>query len=714
MRARLRPCRSVGAVAAALAAGLSLAFAAASAANAATVDCVRQHAGHALPEPALCLRRAGVPSTHAPDVAARALFAQAERQLAAGRFGEASQALDCVDAVVGVDGDGDARYELTRRRGILDYRSERIPQALSRFQCALQASTAAGDRIAMARDLKNVGASLRRLGDFHGALRALSRSLQINRDAGREDGAVSNNIGDVYRDLQDPVEAMRHYQQARVAFQRAGKPTEAAHVLEAMGETSLDQGDARDAAQRLEEVLQVYHARGERRYELRVYAGLMRAALAMGDVPGARRRAASALAVSTEHGLPLPAPLQLQIARTERLSGHPDAAVARLRGAIALLADGDVDRAGLLDELAASQEATGDPAAAVATLRLANADTLARTRAEHDRDLGWLRMRFETAERDRTIAHLEAQNQRREAALQRRTLWLWLTAAIALILVLSVTLVFLHRQQRARLLDAERRARHDEELARYRREADALAQDRSMLQALLDSRADAVCLLDDEGQVLAANQAACRLLGATDASPVGRSLAAFCGDEDRSEVAAALQRMEDAEAQTVAFERHDGAMRLSAQLAQWAHGDGVIAMALQESPGDAPEPPRASTGVPDVRFDDAGLRDAFRMSLVALMLAVVDAWEQATGSGRLELAEKSRIWRVYIDDGRLRARTMERYLSLSKLPRNPRWRDVLRSAYFVLGQCALDEPVRADLQARLDAVLGHARRSALM
>ena len=95
------------------------------------------------------------------------------------------------------------------------------------------------------------------------------------------------------------------------------------------------------------------------------------------------------------------------------------------------------------------------------------------------------------------------------------------------------------------------------------------------------------------------------------------------------------------------------------------------------------------------------------------MLATVDAWERSTGQGRLELAEKSRIWRVTIDDGRLRARSMERYLTLSKLPQNPRWRDVLRSAYFVLGQCEMDAATRAALQSGVDAVLAYTRRSAL-
>jgi hypothetical protein len=57
---------------------------------------------------------------------------------------------------------------------------------------------------------------------------------------------------------------------------------------------------------------------------------------------------------------------------------------------------------------------------------------------------------------------------------------------------------------------------------------------------------------------------------------------------------------------------------------------------------------------------------------------------------------------------------MERYLSLSKLPRNPRWRDVLRSAYFVLGHCERLAPeAREALQRRVDGILAMTRRDAL-
>jgi two-component system, sensor histidine kinase ChiS len=115
------------------------------------------------------------------------------------------------------------------------------------------------------------------------------------------------------------------------------------------------------------------------------------------------------------------------------------------------------------------------------------------------------------------------------------------------------------------------------------------------------------------------------------------------------------------------------------------------------------------------KADDVEIREEFRRALVELMLTLVETWERTTRTSRLELAEKSRIWRVNIDDGRLRARAMERYLSLAKMPRNPRWRDVLRTAYFVLGQCeSMPERSRDELQRKVDAVLAYTKRDALV
>ncbi len=672
----------------------------------------------------MCLARAGIvaaPGADDDDVIVKTLFAHEKDRMAVSRFDDAESTLDCVEAVIAGSGDNGGghqtvRYELVRRRGILDYRRERIPEALSRFECALSLSKGREDRVAIARDLKNVGTALRRLGDFHGALRASIESLEIQRASGEVAGAVLSNIADIYRGLDEPDEAMRYYNEAYAVLQRRGDRVEAAHVLETMSAVDLDRGVSQQAASWLQQALRTYRESGNRAYEVRVYAGLTRAALASGEIAQARDFSASALAVAAEHDLPLPASLQLQAARVERLSGHADAAAARLRDALGGLAEDDAERAALLEELAASQEAMGDRGAAIATLRRAHAEQVALARAQHDRQLGWLRTRFETAERDRTIAALETENHLRRAELRQRTLLLWLTIAITSAVGLGLWMLLQRRRQRERLQEEARRVRQEEELARYRREADALAEDRSLLQALLDSRDDAVCMLDAEGQVLAANRAACRSLGAGEHAPVGHAIAEFLAIADQAALTSALERMEDTAAQTFDFIARDGTPLL-AHLAQWEHGDGLIVLGLQARVVEGADAASPTTDADDTReasMPDDIRRNEFRRSLVELMLAVIDTWERATGSSRLELAEKSRIWRVAIDDGRLRARAMERYLTVAKLPHNPRWRDVLRSAYFVLGQCTMEAETREDLQRRVDAVLAYTRRSALV
>ncbi|KRD77533.1 hypothetical protein ASE43_10425 [Lysobacter sp. Root983] len=672
-----------------------------------------------LPDPDTCPRRLGLPATAAAPTAAstaEALLAQARERIGGGRFDEAGQALDCAEATLGRDADWSLHYELVRQRGILAYRRELIPEALSRFECALKLSTAHEDRDAIARDLKNVGSALRRLGDFRGALRTLTASLRMQRAQGEVGGAVLNNIADVYRELDDSDEATRHYREALAAFRAQNNRVEAGHVLESLSELSLDRGDAAQAQRWLQEALQTYREAGNRAYELRVYAGLMRTALSRADLAQARQWRQAAFAIASEHKLGLPASLQLQIARSERLEGRADAAAERLRAAIAALPEGGVERIALLEELSLAQEAAGDRAAAIATLRGAHEQERMLSRAQQDRQLGWLRTRFETAERDRTIAGLESENRLRRGELRQRTLLLWLTLAASLAAALAVGLLWMRRRQRARLLDAEREVREEEALARYRRETEALAEDRSLLQALLDSRQDAVCLIDAEGQVLAANRAACELLDADAASPVGQALGDYLGEADREAWAAALEGMEDASEQTLACARRDGAIRLQARLTPWLRGDGLIVLGLREDVAGAV----AMTGLSEATANsddsahDAHLREDFRRALVELMLAVVESWERSTGSSRLELAERSRIWRVTVDDGRLRVRAMERYLSLARLPRRPRWRDVLRSAYYVLSHCTMTAQEREDLQRRVDAALAYTRRRALV
>ncbi len=636
---------------------------------------------------------------------------EVERQLrcAQAHFAEASAST----ASPASAGDTEMGYQLVRRWGILEYRRERLPQALSWFECALKHAESGGDPAATAREQRNLGSVLRRLGDFSGALRALTASLETQRAIGAVDGAVLNNIADVYRDLQDHEAAMRYYREALSAFSAGNEALESAHVLESMSELSLDRGDSTSAQRWLQTALERYREAALPELQLRAHGGLIRAALEADQLKKAREWSVSAQALAAQYQLQTPAYVERQIARSERKVGELAAAESRLRAVIARLADTDIERPALIDELAILLEAQGDLPASLRETRRAHQEQSRLAHAQQDRQLGWLRTRFELSERDHTIAALAADKALNEARLRQRTLVLVLGMALSVAGVLVLWSVQQRRSQRERMRVAAERMHAQEELLRYRREADSMAEDRSLLQALLDSRESAVCLLDAEGQLLAANRSARRLLELDESAPMGHSIIELLFGEDAAALGAALERMEDAEVHGLELRSRNRGPRLQARLSPWGEGEGLVVMELNEGAA-VPESPSDANAASPRAADPQPMHEEFKRSIVELMLAVVDAWERATGSNRLELAEKSRIWRVSIDDGRLRARAMERYLAVSKLPRNPRWRDVLRSAYFVLSQCTLEPAVREELKRRADAVLAYTRRKALV
>ncbi|GAB3347775.1 tetratricopeptide repeat protein [Lysobacter tyrosinilyticus] len=689
----------------ALVATLGLAASVADAAPA----CVARLLPPAMPTAAQC-RREHSPAD--PMAAAQAWLDAAHADTGAGRFDAAAQALDCAQSAI-ANREGPQLYQLVRRRGALAYRREDIPQALRHFECALAVARDQDDTSAIARELSNIGTALRRLGDLRGALQALIQSLDLQRRTGTVGGAVFNNIADVYRKQDDPVQAMAYYQQALEAFRRADNAIEAAHVLESMSALDLDRGIDSHADAWLQQALHTYREHDHYAYQLRVYAGLIRVALLRKEQAQAGQWRIQAMELARRQLLPVPADLYLQAVRSLRKTGQVPDARTLVNQALAVTPADAPERVELLLELAQLQQATGDIASALESERRAHTLERESARAQYDRQLGWLRTRFETAQRDRTIANLAAENRLKQAQLHQRNLLLGLTIVLAVAVGLAVSLVWLRRRQRTRVLEAQRQVHQDAALASYRRETEALNADRARLQALLDSREDAVCLLDAEGQVLAANRAARDLLQGS-AEAMG-TLGDYVIPDDRELLSTALERCEDIASQRIELRTPASARPLQVQLTAWSGSEGLIVLTLREGdhPMDAAPALESGPGEPQSPLEE-DLRDGFRRALVELMLSVVEAWERASGHNSLELAERSRIWRVTIDGGRLRARAMERYLTLAKLPRQPRWRDVLRTAYFVQGHCALSSDDQTIVQQRVEALLTYTRRRALV
>jgi two-component system sensor histidine kinase ChiS len=66
------------------------------------------------------------------------------------------------------------------------------------------------------------------------------------------------------------------------------------------------------------------------------------------------------------------------------------------------------------------------------------------------------------------------------------------------------------------------------------------------------------------------------------------------------------------------------------------------------------------------------------------MNQALSCWEQDLCKTKLELAEESRIWPVYIDKSTPTTRTLDKYLNIDSCPKNPRSQRAIDTAEFVL------------------------------
>ena len=86
---------------------------------------------------------------------------------------------------------------------------------------------------------------------------------------------------------------------------------------------------------------------------------------------------------------------------------------------------------------------------------------------------------------------------------------------------------------------------------------------------------------------------------------------------------------------------------------------------------------------------------------VQLIRNSISLWQKYSNKSKVDLAEKSKLWRVYVDGSTAKTRTLDKYLSLQTLPKNPRWETVTRTASFVLEECDLDDKDKKALSQQL-------------
>ncbi|MBF0353575.1 MAG: response regulator [SAR324 cluster bacterium] len=115
----------------------------------------------------------------------------------------------------------------------------------------------------------------------------------------------------------------------------------------------------------------------------------------------------------------------------------------------------------------------------------------------------------------------------------------------------------------------------------------------------------------------------------------------------------------------------------------------------------------------DFRQSPAISWDNINELLVEIMNMTINAWEM-TGQTRIDLAEKSGIWRASVDGSTWRTRTLDKYLSVKTLPQSPKWQKVIETARFVLEHVESAPEIRKLLEEKtqqLQTLLLHTRKS---
>jgi len=100
----------------------------------------------------------------------------------------------------------------------------------------------------------------------------------------------------------------------------------------------------------------------------------------------------------------------------------------------------------------------------------------------------------------------------------------------------------------------------------------------------------------------------------------------------------------------------------------------------------------------NVLLEPASDLEKKRLGVRAMTLAV-EYWHLATGENRIALAETSKLWKVHTNqNGFQRTQTLDKYLDIKLIPKQPRWNQIHQTVEFVLTACQDPSPLRDELE----------------
>ncbi|MGI2258208.1 tetratricopeptide repeat protein [Shewanella sp. GXUN23E] len=595
------------------------------------------------------------------------------------------------------------RYNYLRRSGILAYRKGNYPQALKQFSAA---ATLASLPLEQAKSSSDTGTAHMAMGNFAEAISSFQASLAIKQTMA-DDVATAvtlNNLGNVYLKMSEWQAAEQYFRRAAGLYKQANNLSLLAHTQENLARVLIKQNQYDDAQQILNASLSYFEASQDRLAQLRVLIMLADVNLTISKPANASALLAKANQLDIELGH------SAQSVLLRLVSGKLLSQQGLFLQADALLNAGLEQAKTANDPLVVTRfyEALIDNAQHFHRWQDANRYMSAKSdydikefQRQYNGKLAEIRAGFEFEQQQQAIKLLEKDKQISALQVSRRNVQLaWLTTAFGLLSLLAIWF-FKRQQQRSRL----ERYRLQQQIEMHRAKVNELGISLESLRLAFGKVSQPMLIADNQNRVIFANAACLELLGYQVNDLENQPLSMLFPEDNQHfwSILTADTDLENHHFPFVLLTAKNGAMPCQLQVSGVASGEPIAVIQLAH--------------VGDELLPQAGalLSEAqFHQQLVELMIFTLETWERTSHQSRIELAEQSGIWRVSVDEGRLRTRSLDKYLSVRTLPRRPRWREVLRTAHYVLAECELPKGRMEELSAKLDRVNQHLHASALL
>ena len=601
-----------------------------------------------------------------------------------------------------------------------------------------------------AKSFNDIGIVYKGMGEYKKAIEFYIKSLEIKEKIGLKlpIAYTVNNIGNLYRDLEDPESALSFYRRTiklYLSIKDKDMSSKVADVYENIGLVLGQVGNLSAGYDALSNSIKMYKLLEQKN-------DLIRALIILADLKnmGGYFRDANDLLIEAEAlegKLEVKPYLRLRVAKAKSLLGLKDYFKAKTYALKALAMSesygDDLNQVAALYLLYEIQKSLGDSSAALSYLEKYTDDKDIINKKIMDDQLVRLQSEIRFKESEKELESLDKDYQIQQLKVIEQGFYLLVLASVLFIFVLVFWLINKAKKtenNKLKMVIEE----HEE---KYR----LLGQSQSQIEKIFSTSNEPIICFDVAGYVLFMNEPFAQLYQTTSAAFIGQTVdVCLPGLVKYFQVISA----EDEGVETKCFVETELAINskllvcdLSVYLLNSVDDYIIISINGQSSKKEvvnmdstlrnlskfqefSAKLKKISNSISSNQvLESQGLikqmdsleqqlmelfhqpnesdqKQEIRVELVNLMCLCISTWEISTQSDKNSLAEKSKIWRVSIDNGSIRTRSMDRYLNITSLPQRPRWRYVVRTAHYILANCQLDELQRDHLTQQLDKFSG--------